>query len=113
MTGPGSFRQPSKRAREAAERFWGGRQLRLWLGEGGRVGVALSGGADSAALLWLIGYYLAIPLMVFLYLLRHRETRTILIALPFCAGTATWGIFGYFLHLPFPPGVLLEMAGLS
>lgn len=66
-----------------------------------------------AALLWLIGYYLAIPLMVFLYLLRHRETRTIMIALPLGAGTATWGVFGYFLHLPFPPGVLLEMAGLS
>ena len=66
-----------------------------------------------AALLWLIGYYLAIPLMVFLYLLRHRETRIITIALPLGAGTATWGVFGYFLHLPFPPGVLLEMAGLS
>ena len=66
-----------------------------------------------AALLWLIGYYLAIPLMVFLYLLRHRETRIITIALPLGAGTATWGVFGYFLHLPFPPGVLLEMVGLA
>ncbi len=66
-----------------------------------------------ATLLWLIGFYLAIPLMVFLYMLRHRETRTLTIALPLGAGTATWGIFGYFLHLPFPPGVLIEMAGLS
>ncbi len=66
-----------------------------------------------AALLWLIGYYLAIPLMVFLYMLRHRETRTLTIALPVGAGTATWVVFGYFLHLPFPPGVLLELAGLS
>ena len=66
-----------------------------------------------AALLWLIGYYLAIPLMVFLYMLRHRETRIITIALPLGTGTATWGVFGYFLHLPFPPGVLLEMVGLA
>ncbi len=66
-----------------------------------------------AALLWLIGFYLAIPLMVLLYMLRHRETRIITIALPLGAGTATWVVFGYFLHLPFPPGVLLEMAGLS
>ena len=66
-----------------------------------------------AALLWLIGFYLAIPLMVFLYMLRHRETRILTIALPLGTGTATWGVFGYFLHLPFPPGVLLEMAGLS
>ena len=31
-----------------------------------------------AALLWLIGYYLAIPLMVFAYMVRHRETRTLI-----------------------------------
>lgn len=66
-----------------------------------------------AALLWLIGFDLAIPLMVLLYMLRHRETRILTIALPLGAGMATWVLFGYFLHLPFPPGVLLEMAGLS
>lgn len=82
--------------------------------EGKRRAVELFGWLYGfAALLWLIGFYLAIPLMVFLYMLRHRETRTLTIALPLCTGTATWGIFGYFLHLPFPPGVLIELAGLS
>ncbi len=66
-----------------------------------------------AALLWLIGFDLAIPMMVLLYMLRHRETLILTIALPLGAGTATWVIFGYFLHLPFPPGVLIEIAGLS
>jgi hypothetical protein len=66
-----------------------------------------------AALLWLFGFYIAIPLMVFLFMLRHRETIVFVIALPAGAGTATWVVFGHFLHLPFPPGLLVEMAGLS
>ncbi len=66
-----------------------------------------------AALLWLIGYYLAIPLMVLAYMLRHRETLIITIALPTGAGITTWLVFGYFLHLPFPPGVLIEWVGLG
>ena len=66
-----------------------------------------------ALLLWLIGYYIAVPLMVLAYMLRHRETLAMAIALPVGAGFSTWVIFGYFLHLPFPPGVLLEMAGLD
>lgn len=66
-----------------------------------------------AGLLWLIGFYLAIPLMVLAYMLRHRENLTMTIALPASAGTATWLIFGHFLHLPFPPGILLELAGLD
>ncbi len=66
-----------------------------------------------AAALWLIGYYLAIPLMVLAYMRRHRETLAMTIALPAGAGLATWVIFGHFLHLPFPPGILLELAGLD
>ena len=66
-----------------------------------------------AAFLWLVGFYVAIPLMVFLYLVRHRESPTLTVVLPTIAGGLTWGVFGYFLHLPFPPGILLEMAGLS
>lgn len=66
-----------------------------------------------AAALWLIGFYIAIPLMVLLYLIRHRETRVITIALPLGIGITTWAVFGHFLHLPFPPGFLIEMAGLS
>lgn len=82
--------------------------------EGKRRAVELFGWLYGfAALLWLIGYYLAIPLMVLAYMVRHRETRIVTIALPLGAGTVTWVIFGYFLHLPFPPGVLLELAGLS
>jgi hypothetical protein len=66
-----------------------------------------------AALLWLIGFFLAVPMMVLAYMLRHRETLVMTIALPIGGAVATWLIFGYFLHLPFPPGVLLELMGLD
>ena len=62
--------------------------------------------------LWLLGFYVAIPLMIFLYLLRQREGWIITIALPFGIWAATWGVFDRLLHLPFPPGVLIEMAGI-
>ena len=81
--------------------------------EGKRRALELFGWMYGFALaLWLIGYYIAIPLMVLAYMLRHRETLVMTIALPAGAGLATWVIFGHYLHLPFPPGILLEWAGL-
>ena len=65
-----------------------------------------------AVLLWLIGFYIAIPLMVLADMLRHKETLVMTILLPSGTGFATWYIFGHLLHLPFPPGLLLEWAGL-
>lgn len=58
------------------------------------------------ASLWLLGFYVAVPTMVALYLLRYRE-RLLLIA-PLSAGIwlAVWGVFDNFLNLPFPPGQL-------
>jgi len=66
-----------------------------------------------AVLLWLIGFYLAIPLMVALYLVRSRESTTLILSLTSGTGGVTWIVFGHFLHLPFPPGLLIEWAGLS
>ena len=66
-----------------------------------------------AAALWLIGFHAGIPVMVFLYLLRHGERMTILISLPAGAAAATWLLFGELLHLPFPPGLLIEWLGFD
>ncbi len=66
-----------------------------------------------AAGLWLLGYFVAIPLMVFLFMVRHKESLTLTIAMPTAAGLMTWLLFSHLLHLPFPPGVLLELAGLD
>ena len=64
-------------------------------------------------LLWLIGFFTAVPVMVLAYMLRHKETLVMTISLPVGAGLATWYIFGHLLHLPFPPGLLLEWGGLN
>ena len=66
-----------------------------------------------ALLLWLIGFYIACPLMVFAYMLRNRESLLLTITLPLGTGLATWFVFGHFLHLPFPPGIILEALGLD
>ena len=66
-----------------------------------------------ALLLWLIGFYTAIPLMVLAYMLRHRESLVLTLSLPTGTGLVTWIVFGHFLHLPFPPGIILEALGLD
>lgn len=66
-----------------------------------------------ALALWLIGFYAAIPLLVLLYLMRHNERPLILILLPGCTGAITWLVFGELLHLPFPPGLVIEWLGFD
>jgi hypothetical protein len=62
--------------------------------------------------LWLVGYYIAIPLMVLLFLLRHKESPILLLLLPIGVWIATWAIFDRLLHLPFPRGELFEWLGV-
>jgi hypothetical protein len=67
--------------------------------------------AGLLAGLWLLGFYIAVPLLVALYLLRSRE-RLMLVA-PMTAGTAVivW-LFNELLNLPFPAGQLLVWLNL-
>lgn len=65
-----------------------------------------------ALLLWLLGFFVSVPLMVLAYMLRHRESMVMTISLPVGCGLVTWIVFGHFLHLPFPPGIILEALGL-
>ncbi len=61
--------------------------------------------------LWLIGYFVSLPLMVFAYLKRHGESW--LLSLTLSAGTwaLLWGVFDQLLHLPFPEGRVFEWFG--
>ena len=61
--------------------------------------------------LWLMGYFLSLPLMVFAFLRRHRESWSISLILPTVAWALLWGVFNQVLHLPFPPGRLFEWFG--
>lgn len=63
--------------------------------------------------LWLLGFHLAVPLTVFLYLVQHRERWTVTIGLTAGSAVALWSIFDYLLHLPFPPGVFFDWLGWS
>ena len=65
-----------------------------------------------ALLLWLLGFFVSVPLMVLAYMVRHKESMVMTISLPVGCGLTTWIIFGHFLHLPFPPGIVLEALGL-
>ncbi|MBT5048236.1 MAG: tripartite tricarboxylate transporter TctB family protein [Rhodospirillaceae bacterium] len=66
-----------------------------------------------ALLLWLLGFFISVPLMVLAYMLRHKETLVMTLSLPVGCGAVTWVVFGHFLHLPFPPGIILEALGLD
>ncbi|MDA1325842.1 MAG: tripartite tricarboxylate transporter TctB family protein [Proteobacteria bacterium] len=82
--------------------------------EGKRRALELFGWLYGFALvLWLLGFYISIPLMVFAYMLRHKESLVLTISLPAGTGLVTWIVFGHFLHLPFPPGIILEALGFD
>jgi TctA family transporter len=59
------------------------------------------------AAIWLLGFAVAIVVMTFLYLKLANERWLITLVLTFFAWAAFYGLFVYFLHVPFPEGVLL------
>ena len=61
--------------------------------------------------LWLFGYFLGLPLMVFAYLKRHGESWLVSLSLPFGVWVFLWRVFDELLHLPFPPGVVFDWLG--
>jgi hypothetical protein len=65
-------------------------------------------------LIWLLGFPIAIPVMVFCYLkIQSREPWPLSIILTVCAWVAFWGLFVWLLNLPFPQGILLERLGIG
>jgi|GEM_PF-1088813 hypothetical protein len=62
--------------------------------------------------LFLLGFYISVPLMVGLYLLRHRESPKLIIAMTVGVALVVWGVFNQLLNLPFPQGLILEWLNL-
>ena len=61
------------------------------------------------AAIWLLGFPIAVPLSMFIYLKAGaRERWPMAVALTFFAWIAFYGLFDYALHVPFPPGLLFE-----
>lgn len=58
--------------------------------------------------IWLLGFRIMVPLLVFSYLkIQSRERWALSIALTAAAWLLFWGLFDWLLTLPFPEGQLL------
>ncbi|MDX1488607.1 MAG: tripartite tricarboxylate transporter TctB family protein [Acidiferrobacterales bacterium] len=64
--------------------------------------------------IWLLGFHIAIPLTVLLYLkVQGRERWSLSLGLTVLIYVLFWAIFDHLLHLPFPePVILAWMEGL-
>jgi hypothetical protein len=59
------------------------------------------------AAIWLLGFNVAVPLFVFLYLkVQSRESWVLSSALTAAAWLVFWGLFVWLLRLPFPDGAV-------
>ena len=64
--------------------------------------------------IWLVGYPIAIPLLVFSYLkFQSGESWTLTIVLTTIAFIFFWTLFVRLLNLPFPEGWLITQLGLG
>jgi hypothetical protein len=63
----------------------------------------------SFAAIWLLGFAVAVPLTILLYLKAGAQERwPISIVLALLGWLSFYGIFEYLLHVPFPRGLLLD-----
>lgn len=63
--------------------------------------------------IWLLGFSVAVPALVFLYLkFQAGEQWWLSVLLTVAAWLVFWGLFTRLLHLPFPEGQLLLWLGL-
>ena len=65
-------------------------------------------------LVWFVGFFIGIPLVVFLYLkVQSGESWPLSIGLTLCAWIFFWGLFVKLLTLPFPQGALFAWLGMD
>ena len=65
-------------------------------------------------MIWLVGYVIAIPLMVFTYLkFQSGETWVLSTVLTVIAFVFFYALFVRLLNLPFPDGFLQTMLGIE
>ncbi len=58
--------------------------------------------------LWRLGFHIAVPMMILLFLVRHGQSWTLTLSVTLVAGIVLWSVFDLLLHLPFPPGKLFD-----
>jgi Tripartite tricarboxylate transporter TctB family len=76
--------------------------------------VAVAWIAGFFVLILLLGFLIAVPLLVFAYLrVQGKESWLFSAAFTLVLWAAFYGLFDQLLHLPFPPGWLFEWLGLA
>jgi hypothetical protein len=79
-----------------------------------RTAVAIGWMLAFFAAVVLLGFPIAVPLFVFLYLrIQGREGWPLTIVMTLAVWGVFYGLFDYLLHLPFPAGWLLAWLGTS
>lgn len=79
-----------------------------------RTGIAIAWILGFFAGIVLLGFQIAIPLFVFLFLtVQGREGWIFSVVFAAIIWAIFYGLFDYLLHLPFPTGLILDWAGLS
>jgi hypothetical protein len=65
-------------------------------------------------LIWLLGFSVAIPAMVFSYLkIQSGESWALSTILTAAAWLTFWGLFVWLLNLPFPEGLIFSWLGIG
>jgi hypothetical protein len=79
-----------------------------------RTAIAVTWIGGFFVLILLLGFLIAVPLLVFAYLrLQGRESWLFSAAFTLAVWAAFYGLFDQLLHLPFPAGLLFEWLGLA
>jgi hypothetical protein len=79
-----------------------------------RTAIAVAWIGGFFVLILLLGFPIAVPLLVFAYLkLQGKETWTFSAAFTLALWAAFYGLFDQLLHLPFPAGWVFEWLGLA
>jgi hypothetical protein len=61
--------------------------------------------------IWLLGFSIAVPLTMILYLTASKEKWWVTLIMAFAVFAFFYGLFEYTLHVPFPEGQLLVWLG--
>lgn len=60
---------------------------------------------------WILGFYVGVPLLVGLYMLREKEKLTVVIPAVVAVALVIWGVFHKLISLPFPEGIVFNALG--
>lgn len=61
--------------------------------------------------IWLLGFYVGVPLIVGLYMVREKEKIKVALSTVAIVALVIWGVFHKLIFLPFPEGIIFNALG--